>query len=425
MGKIVIEAEGLSRRFFIQKGRKQPYLALRDQAVEAFRNAWRRLTHPRSSEPTEEEFWALRDLSFSVTEGEAVAIIGRNGAGKSTLLKILSRVIDPTGGRVRMVGRVASLLEIGTGFHPELTGRENIFLNGAVLGMRKSEIRQRFDQIVDFAEVSRFLDTPVKRYSRGMYMRLAFSVAAHLEPEILIVDEVLAVGDAAFQKKCLGRMRDVASNEGRTVLFVSHNMSAVQTLCQRAIWLHDGRLQRDGPVDVVVNEYLSSHVEGISERKWQWPGDAPGDERVRLLRAGLRQNGRTTSLIDINRPMEVELDFEVLAPCKNLLSGCNFYDTAGTCLFANCDWRPNQLAPGRYRKRVEVPAQTFAEGGVNILVQLVFNDPINLSVILPDALSFEAMDTDSPAAVRGLYTGPWPGVLRLGLNWSDAAPLGE
>lgn len=422
MARTVIAIEGLGRRFLIQQGQPQRYLALRDQATEAIRGFWRRLSQPGERRQVE-EFWALKDLSFTVNQGEAVAIIGRNGAGKSTLLKILSRVIEPTRGRVSLVGRVASLLEVGTGFHPELTGRENVFLNGAVLGLRRAEIRQRFDQIVAFAEVERFLDTPVKHYSRGMYMRLAFAVAAHLEPEILIVDEVLAVGDAAFQKKCLGKMRDISTGEGRTVLFVSHNMGAVQALCQRAVWLHNGALKRDGPVDGVVNEYLSSQVEGTSERAWAWPGEAPGDDRIRLTAARLRQAGRVTALVDINQPLDIELEFDVLRPCRNLISGCNFYDTAGTCLFASCDWRPNELAPGRYRKTVTVPAQTFAEGGVNVLTQLVFYDPMALSVILPDTLCFEAMDTDSPNAVRGRYTGPWPGMVRIPLQWGAAAPL--
>ena len=210
--------------------------------------------------PAIEEFWALKDVSFSIDSGDVVGIIGRNGAGKSTLLKLLSRITEPTSGSIRLRGRVASLLEVGTGFHPELTGRENIFLNGAILGMARAEIKRKFDEIVAFAEVEKFLDTPVKRYSSGMYVRLAFAVAAHLEPEILIVDEVLAVGDAQFQKKCLGKMQDV-SKGGRTVLFVSHNMGAVTTLCRKAIWLNGGRIVRTGSAREVVDEYLTASSE--------------------------------------------------------------------------------------------------------------------------------------------------------------------
>jgi lipopolysaccharide transport system ATP-binding protein len=218
-----------------------------------------------------EEFWALKDVSFDVQEGEVLGIIGRNGAGKSTLLKILSRITEPTAGRVTLRGRVASLLEVGTGFHPELTGRENIFLNGAILGMTRAEIRKKFDEIVAFAEVERFLDTPVKHYSSGMYVRLAFAVAAHLEPEILVVDEVLAVGDAQFQKKCLGKMQDVSSKEGRTVLFVSHNMVAVRSLCSRAILLRTGQKIADAPVNDVLNVYQNQNCREALHRKWDAP----------------------------------------------------------------------------------------------------------------------------------------------------------
>jgi ABC-type polysaccharide/polyol phosphate transport system ATPase subunit len=265
MPDAVITVEGLGKKYQIdhqpERGR---YKTLRETITEkASRtfDAWRSmrpgsLPSHGSSKPTSEEFWALRDVSFQVNRGEVVGIIGRNGAGKSTLLKILSRITEPTTGRARICGRVASLLEVGTGFHPELTGRENIFLNGAILGMSKAEIRRKFDEIVAFAEVERFLDTPVKRYSSGMYVRLAFAVAAHLEPEILIVDEVLAVGDAQFQKKCLGKMKEVAANQGRTVLFVSHQMEAIHSLTQRCLYLKHGRSVLMGPTQDCITTYL-------------------------------------------------------------------------------------------------------------------------------------------------------------------------
>jgi lipopolysaccharide transport system ATP-binding protein len=259
MSQPIIKAEGLGKKYVIdhQQEGKARYRSLRDTLMNGMRVVGRRLR--RSPQGTEwkkqEEFWALRDVAFEVQPGEVVGIIGRNGAGKSTLLKILSRITEPTTGEVVLRGRVASLLEVGTGFHPELTGRENVFLNGTILGMSRAEIRKKFDEIVAFAEVEKFLDTPVKRYSSGMYMRLAFAVAAHLEPEILIVDEVLAVGDSAFQKKCLGKMGDVA-RQGRTVLFVSHNMAAVQHLCQKAMLLSAGQLVEEGPANGVVSGYL-------------------------------------------------------------------------------------------------------------------------------------------------------------------------
>src|SRR6266700_2499504 len=271
----VITVENLGKRYRIKhQAERQRYVALRDVLADKTKgiiskvfqhfslSAFQRFRGGVSaSQPfsISEDFWALRDVSFSVKQGEVIGIIGRNGAGKSTLLKVLSRITEPSSGRVEMRGRVASLLEVGTGFHPELTGRENIYLNGAILGMTRLEIKKKFDEIVQFAEIDKFLDTPVKRYSSGMYVRLAFAVAAHLEPEILIVDEVLAVGDAEFQKKCLGKMHDV-SKGGRTVIFVSHNMAAIENLCESAILLSQGRLVRRGPVSDVIHHYLTETI---------------------------------------------------------------------------------------------------------------------------------------------------------------------
>ena len=265
---VVISVENLGKKYRIEhQPQRQEYLALRDVIAHKMTAPlrWLRdrkrtsdLLRPTSTGASQEDFWALREISFEVKQGEVMGIIGRNGAGKSTLLKILSRITEPTEGRVRIRGRVASLLEVGTGFHPELTGRENIFLNGAILGMNRVEIRAKFDEIVAFAEVERFLDTPVKRYSSGMYVRLAFAVAAHLEPEILVVDEVLAVGDVEFQKKCMGRMDDIAAKEGRTILFVSHNMAAVSGLCSSAMWLADGKVVARGVSNQLIPKYLAA-----------------------------------------------------------------------------------------------------------------------------------------------------------------------
>ena len=261
----VITVENLGKKYTLRhQAGQQPYVALRDVIAERVTTLGRKLLHPFGSfqfvsEPSQEDFWALKDVSFEVNQGDRIGIIGRNGAGKSTLLKILSRITEPTTGSVRIKGRVASLLEVGTGFHPELTGRENIYLNGAILGMHRAEIKKKFDEIVDFAEIEKFLDTPVKRYSSGMYVRLAFAVAAHLEPEILVVDEVLAVGDAQFQKKCLGKMEDVSAKEGRTVLFVSHNMGAVITLCNLGIFLNSGEISCNGNIKKVISAYNTSY----------------------------------------------------------------------------------------------------------------------------------------------------------------------
>src|ERR1035441_766765 len=274
MSSPIISVEHLSKKYRItHQGQRQQYETLRDVLAAKSKHMLARLkpgktgdSNGLSTRSTKEDFWALKDVSFQVQPGEVLGIIGRNGAGKSTLLKILSRITDPTGGRVTIRGRVASLLEVGTGFHPELTGRENIFLNGAILGMRKAEIRRKFDEIVAFSEVEKFLDTPVKRYSSGMYVRLAFAVAAHLEPEILIVDEVLAVGDAEFQKKCLGKMKDVSTKEGRTVLFVSHNLTAVKALCKTGLLLQKGQLLRRGSSQEVLDSYLSSGA--VESGRW-------------------------------------------------------------------------------------------------------------------------------------------------------------
>ncbi len=261
MGNSIIEVKDLSKSFIISHKGQERYTALRDVVTQKAKKifSFPRNLKPKALnlKPSKEEFWALKDVSFNIGQGDRVGIIGRNGAGKSTLLKILSRITEPTQGEIRIKGRVASLLEVGTGFHPELTGRENIFLNGAILGMSRAEIKRKFDEIVDFAEVEKFLDTPVKRYSSGMYVRLAFAVAANLEPEILIVDEVLAVGDAQFQKKCLGKMEDVSKSEGRTVLFVSHNMSAVKALCTSSIILHKGKKILQGDVFESLAKYMS------------------------------------------------------------------------------------------------------------------------------------------------------------------------
>ncbi len=422
-----IAVESISKRYRISHGASGG--GLRHAIDRAVTAPWRWVRtasgRRRGGAPATrtEDFWALRDVSFEVGHGEVVGLIGHNGAGKTTLLKIASRITEPTNGRIRVRGRVASLLEVGTGFHPELTGRENIFLNGAILGMTRAEIRRKFDEIVAFAEIERFLDTPVKRYSSGMYVRLAFAVAAHLEPDVLIVDEVLAVGDAAFQKKCLGKIRDVSHGEGRTVLFVSHNMAAVNQLCRRCVWLADGAVRAIGPVDQVAAAYLSVTSLPVSERAWSYPGDAPGDDRVRLLTGRVLQAGDATGVVDINRPCRIEMDLDVLQPARNLLTGINLYDVNGTCILNCVDWRDSLLPPGRYRKHVEIPAQTLAEGVTSVLLRAVFYEPDVMSVVVPDALVFEAMDSDHPLAVRGHYKDAWPGVVRLALPWSEAVPV--
>ena len=299
MDKVAIKVEKLGKRYRI--GPRQQQARSRRESLQRLIMAPFDYLFSNLREPSEMEIlWALRNISFEVKPGEVLGLIGRNGAGKSTLLKILSRITEPTTGRAEVFGRVGSLLEVGTGFHPDLTGRENIYMNGAILGMRQAEIKGKFDEIVAFAEIDQFIDTPVKRYSSGMYVRLAFAVAAHLEPEILLVDEVLAVGDAAFQKKCLGKMGDVVK-EGRTVLFVSHNMVAVQSLCDRIIWLDYGEIVTNGPPDQVVSDYLKTAFSPVTHQVWPDIATAPGNDKVRLHRARVRPvDGSPDEPITIN-----------------------------------------------------------------------------------------------------------------------------
>lgn len=341
MSDTIIRVENLGKKYIIghQQGGHSRYVALRDVLANSAKSVWKSIRQPKAARNNNrEEFWALKDVSFEVKRGEAIGIIGRNGAGKSTLLKILSRITEPTRGRVTLEGRVASLLEVGTGFHPELTGRENIYLNGAILGMTKAEIKRKFDEIVAFAEVEKFLDTPVKRYSSGMYVRLAFAVAAHLEPEILVVDEVLAVGDAQFQKKCLGKMKDVSTQEGRTVLFVSHQMSMISSLCTKAVLLESGEISQVGlPSDVILS-YYSSGYSSPAQVDFTKLNKPIGDDYAVLLEAYVKNaKGEITTEIDINETITIGMRYKVLVergfnrvyPYPN----CNVFASDGTHVF--------------------------------------------------------------------------------------------
>jgi lipopolysaccharide transport system ATP-binding protein len=363
----------------------------------------------------------LRDIDFSIDEGETLGIIGRNGAGKSTLLKILSRITKPTLGRAEINGRVGSLLEVGTGFHSELSGRENIFLNGAILGMRRTEIQKKFDEIVAFSEIEKFLDTPVKHYSSGMYMRLAFAVAAHLEPEVLIVDEVLAVGDAMFQKKCLAKMHDV-SEEGRTVIFVSHDLNAVTRLCRKVIWLDSGRLKLAGDAGEVTSAYLFEQELTGSERIWN-ETDAPGNEVARLLRVrAVDENNHTSSAFEIGKEVWIEMTYDVLQSDKVLIPNVHFFNAQGYCLFVSHDWhggwRDRPRPRGRYVSKVRVPNNFLTEGPLHIGAALTTYSPLEVHFVEWNAISFNMIDNgDDPNSTRGDFTGEIPGVIRPLLDW--------
>ena len=363
MGDIAIRVEEIGKKYRIGKAEK--YKTLRDTLASAFTAPFLkvgRLIREEAAADTgqDEQFWALKAVSFEVRQGEVIGVIGGNGAGKSTLLKILSRITEPTTGFAEIHGRVGSLLEVGTGFHQELTGRENTYLNGAILGMNKKEIDRKFDEIVAFSEVEKFIDTPVKHYSSGMYLRLAFAVAAHLEPEILLVDEVLAVGDAGFQKKCLGKMETV-SKEGRTVLFVSHNLGAITQLCGRAVQLEKGRLKRIGSSIEVVNSYLSSLFGTEVKPCWSNESSKPNDSEVQFTSARLlSSDGRAQSVVNFNDSLVVEIAYDLKVPIRDLSVAFQVYDSMNNMVFESIDTDMPELSgcvreTGRYLATTKIP----------------------------------------------------------------------
>lgn len=413
----VISVENLSKKYIIAHQKQERHTALRDVLADGARRFAHKLTHPFAvpeSDPSHEEFWALKDVSFDIQQGDRVGIIGRNGAGKSTLLKILSRITEPTSGKIRIRGRVASLLEVGTGFHPELTGRENIFLNGAILGMSKAEIKSKFDEIVSFAEVERFLDTPVKRYSSGMYVRLAFAVAAHLEPEILIVDEVLAVGDAQFQKKCLGKMEDVGK-EGRTVLFVSHNMAMISNLCQKGILLEGGIISNLGEVSKVIQQYYQN-----SNKKDEVSSRRIGSEIVELLGVefvGLSENFEATIHDEITIRMTYKIKKAIDARC---VPNFHFFAPDGSYIFVSSANDIAKLLPGVYRADCRVPGGLLNEGAyfVGVAITSHFDSgTYEVDFFERNALTFNMIDPMDARSNRYGYAGPVPGILRPKLDW--------
>jgi len=380
---------------------------------------------PRSllKKPQNEDIlWALKDVSFDIRHGDVLGIIGRNGAGKSTLLKILSRITEPTEGAVDLYGRVGSLLEVGTGFHPELTGRENIFLSGAIMGMRRAEIVRKFDEIVEFADVARFLDTPIKRYSSGMYMRLAFAVAAHLEPEILLVDEVLAVGDASFQKKCLGKLEDMGSS-GRTVVFVSHSMPNITRLCDRVVLLDKGSVIDDGPPEKVTKRYLQSDHGSPVERVWTEIARAPGDAVARLHSVRVRNEaGALAESIDIREKVVIELEYWNLQSELRPVAGIWLTNEDGIVVLASFDyndrdWYKTSRSPGLVTARCTLSGNFLAEGTFFILAAVSTYNPDTIHVIERDVVAFQITDRSTGDGVRGPYVGAWPGVVRPMLPW--------
>jgi lipopolysaccharide transport system ATP-binding protein len=393
--KPAISARGLTKRFPIQRG---------------------------NSTRGNDTFLALDDLHFDIEPGQAVGIVGSNGAGKSTLLKILARILPPTAGRAELHGRVGSLLEAGAGFHPELSGKDNIFLAGALLGMKESEIRRRLDEIVEFSGVGEFLDSPVKHYSSGMYMRLAFAVAAHIEPEILLVDEVLAVGDAQFQKKCLQRMESLSKN-GQTVVFVSHSMQAVGRLCQRALWIDRGKLRMQGPVAEVVAGYLKEGQANTGEQVWPEGPHAPGDEYVRLRRLRVASSdGKTATSINIGEDFTIDFTYEVTLGGMVLFPALRIFNEWGTEVLWTTDSSSPQHGrprdPGRYQCSVHFPRNLLSEGLMSVSVSMTSLCPTRTHFSEPDALHFQATETIDGTTSRGEYTEAVTSMLRPLLDWN-------
>ncbi len=431
MSDTVIRVENLSKKYVLshQQTGSSSYNSLRDAIADGAKSLSKKILKPSAKKtfnPTREEFWALKDVSFEIKQGDRVGIIGRNGAGKSTLLKILSRIVEPTMGKIAIKGRIASLLEVGTGFHPELTGRENVFLNGAILGMSKEEIKRKFDEIVAFAEIEKFLDTPVKRYSSGMYVRLAFAVAAHLEPEILIVDEVLAVGDSNFQKKCLGKMEDV-SNEGRTILFVSHSLDTVTRLCNQAILLNRGTVQFAGKTDKAINVYLKSDFGTTARRRWDDISRAPGNDLVRLVEVRAHgEDGEVTDSFDITKPIGITMIYEVLKENIIFTHSINLFNESGVYLLSShdivSDLRNKPRQKGCYSSTMWIPGNFLAEGNTIVGVALLEQDPFVLYFHEGDAVAFNVIDPMNGKSARGSYTLSFPGVVRPLLNW-DATKI--
>jgi lipopolysaccharide transport system ATP-binding protein len=397
-------------RFFVTKvlGKEDPFLKIGE-------------TNDRSTKGSSNIVWSLKDINFEINQGDAVGIIGKNGAGKSTLLKLLSRVTSPTTGEIKVKGRIASLLEVGTGFHPELSGRENIYLNGAILGMRKKEITRKIDEIIDFSGVERYIDTPVKRYSSGMYVRLAFAVAAHLESEILIVDEVLAVGDAEFQKKCLGKMGDISKGEGRTVLFVSHNMAAVKSLCDKGIILENGLLTFIGNIDTVIDDYLkkgNNHASKQFNNK-----NAPQTNSFRLLEVHvLNSKGEITLNHFITNDIIIEFKYEVLQDDQLYTHGFNLFNDHNIHILSSHDKETESLIfpvkKGIYLKRVLIPGNFLAEGGYNCSFAIMRYNPFFVEFHEMEVVGFNIIEAIGETTVRGNYTGKFPGVVRPLLNWN-------
>ncbi len=409
----IIEIRNLGKQYGLSS--KMPYMSLRDWLSGSVKNMM------GTSGKQKQKFWALQNIDLDVLPGERIGIIGRNGAGKSTLLKIISRITPPTEGHATIHGRVGSLLEVGTGFHPELTGRENIYLNGSILGLKKTEINRQFDEIVEFSGVSQFIDTPLKFYSSGMQLRLAFSVAAHLDPEILLIDEVLAVGDIEFQRKCIGKMEEVSKKQGRTILFVSHNMDSIRNFCPTTILLSDGHIITKGSTEQVIAEYVSKHLQTRTEKSWSKDSNA-GHNQVFLSRAYLHnESGTMISRFDTTEKIGVTLEYEVLKEDSVFTHGINVFNQENVNIFNSHDvvspLRTEKRKKGRYRASAWIPGHLLPEGLFTLGVALFLPNPVDILIHEQEALVFEVFTDFTKHSARGNYADEFPGIVRPLIPW--------
>lgn len=401
-------AHDLNRWWAQFRGKEDPYLKIGERNRQQVAG-------------NSEYAWALNDINLEVMQGEVLGVIGKNGAGKSTLLKILARVTGPTTGKIKVKGRIGSLLEVGTGFHPELTGRENVFLNGAIMGMSRIEVRNKFDDIVSFAGVERYIDTPVKRYSSGMYVRLAFAVAAFLEPEILIVDEVLAVGDVEFQKRAIGKMQEVSNSEGRTVLFVSHNMAAVSDLCHRAVLLQEGTIKTTGLVKDVISAYVSDSEDINTRNEWSYE-DAPGDENIKLKKMELiNRKKQSIPFSYITEDVGVLLEYDLVKDVSSFALNLNLYNSTGTQIFSS--HQTNRTAPigkmkaGCYKSIVWIPGNLLQSGDYLVGIAALRYNPLNILFNEKNLIRIQLIDTRHDSSRPGDCNQIIPGIIRPRLEW--------
>ncbi len=413
--KPAIEIRNLGKEYKLAAS--QPYVALRDILSNGAKNLFK-------TKKEKEKFWALQDINLDILPGERVGIIGRNGAGKSTLLKIISRITPPTTGSAIIRGRVGSLLEVGTGFHPELTGRENIYLNGSILGLKKAEINKQLDAIIDFSGVEKFIDTPLKHYSSGMQLRLAFSVAAHLEPEILLIDEVLAVGDAEFQKKCIGKMEEVSKSHGRTIVFVSHNLDSLRKFCSTTLLLDNGRIVEQGNTEKIISLYVSKHLDTNAEVFWE-KGTSSYNNEIILHKAWLHDETKIIrSRFDTTENLGISMEYEVLKEDISFTHGINIFNQEQVNIFNSHDVvtgnKEMRKRKGRYTATAWIPGNLLTEGVFSISVAIFLPNPVHVMIHEQNILSAEIFTDFSKLSARGNYAGDFPGVIRPLLKWELA-----